>query len=244
MAGEALLVILQLAGALAQIQRGDVPDALRVLTAVAESAGEARYAEEALYWRARLAEAQAGGDAGATAARFYVDLMNRLPAGRLRREASVRLAALTQPGRHLAPAEARLASRRNLQRISMALHDWAADNAGRLPRALEGLLDGYLSSALTFVRPGGLSGGGGRAYAYRPGLRAEIGVTKTETGEKVLLVGGVPAVVWEPVPDAEGARLILRLDGEILVVREAREGQQPPEREGEDAGERDAGAAE
>ena len=66
---------------------------------------------------------------------------------------------------------------------------------------------------------------------HRPGLRAEVGVTRAETGAAVPLAGGVPVVVWEPVPTvtraaAEGgrssrARLVLRLDGEIMTMQDA-----------------------
>jgi hypothetical protein len=231
---EALAVMLQLAAALAQVREGNVPQANQALTGVIGSAGTGvharRYAEEALYWRARLSESQPGDEAKVAAARDYLALVRGLPEGRLRREARLRLAILAEPGKHLTAAQALVASRWRLARIGRALHDYAADHAGRLPRALADLLDGYVTDAETLVRPGPGRVGGARLYGYRPGLRAELGVTRTETGAAVTLAAGVPVVVWEPLPTvaraaAKGgassrARLVLRLDGEVMSMQD------------------------
>jgi len=231
---EALAVMLQLAAALAQVREGNVPQANQALTGVIGSAGTGvharRYAEEALYWRARLSESEPGDEAKMAAARDYLALVRRLPEGRLRREAKLRLAVLAEPGKFLTAAQALAASRWRLARISRALHDYAADHAGRLPRALADLLDGYVTDAETLVRPGAGRVGGARLYGYRPGLRAELGVTRTETGAAATLAAGVPVVVWEPVPTvaraaakgaaASRARLVLRLDGEVMSMQD------------------------
>jgi hypothetical protein len=232
---EALAVMLQLAAALAQVREGNVPQANQALTGVIGSAGTGvharRYAEEALYWRARLSESQPGDEAKVAAARDYLALVRGLPEGRLRREARLRLAILAEPGKFLTAAQALAASRWRLARIGRALHDYAADHAGRLPGALADLLDGYVTDPETLVRPGAGRTGGARVYGYRPGLRAELGVTRTETGAAVPLAAGVPVVVWEPVPtvaraaakgaEASRARLVLRLDGEVMSFRDA-----------------------
>ncbi|MHC4248010.1 MAG: tetratricopeptide repeat protein [Planctomycetota bacterium] len=217
--GQVLVLLLQISGALARVGQGDPQRAAQELTAVVRSAPPGRHADEALFWRARIAEGQEGRDAKAAAARDYVDLIRRLPEGRLRRLAEVRLAALTEPGALLTAAEAREASTRNLLRIGHALHAYAADHGGRLPGGLDELLGDYLSSALTLIRPGPAAAGGGVPYLYRPGLLADIGVTRTEKGEEVALAAGVPVVVWEPSVDAAGGRSVLRLDGEVMVVR-------------------------
>ncbi len=227
----ALVVLLQLAAALAQVREGDVSEAVRALAGVVESAPagpHARlYADEALYWRARLAGSQEDRAARAAAARDYIDLLRRLPAGRLRREVRVRLAELAEPGRLLTAAEASEASRRNLERIGRALHDYAADNGGRLPGAIEDLLGEHITDPQILVRPGARADGGARAYGYRPGLRADLRATKTDGGEEVALHGGVPIVAWERAlrPDGKrkrGARLVLRLDGEVRSVQVTR----------------------
>lgn len=229
---EALAVLLQLAAALAQVGGGNVPQAERALTGVVESAGSSssrtgharRYAEEALYWRARLAESQEGErgmEARGSAARDYVALLRRLSEGRLRREVRLRLAVLAEPGRFLTPERAQRASRRRLGRIGRALHDYAADHGGRQPGALEDLLDEYVTDVETLVRPGAWNDGGGRVYSYRAGLRADLGVTTSETGARVPLAAGVPIVVWETVAGAGGARLVLRLDGEVVSLRQS-----------------------
>lgn len=221
---EALAVLLQFAAALAQVREGNVPQAEQALAGVGQGASvnreTRRYADEALYWRARLAESQPGIEARRAAARDYVVLLRRLPEGRMWREVRMRLAVLAEPGKFLTPEEARAASRGNLERIGRALHDYAADHAGRLPGALEDLLDEYVTDAERLVRPGAGEDGGGRVYAYRAGLRAELGVTTDELGAKVALAGGVPVVVWEAVA-AGGARLVLRLDGEVMSVQES-----------------------
>ena len=230
---EALAVMLQLAAALAQVREGNVPQANQALTGVIASSGAGgharRYAEEALYWRARLNEAQPEAEAKTAAARDYLALVRRLPAGRLRREAKLRLAILAEPGKSFTAGQALAASRWRLARIGRALHNYAADHAGRLPGALPDLLDGYITDAQTLVRPGPAGVGGARVYGYRPGLRAELGVIRTETGATVPLAGGIPVLVWEPVSTAiraaaggrpTSARLVLRLDGEIMSVQD------------------------
>ncbi len=217
--GQVVVVLLQISGALVRFGQGDAQRAANELTVVMEAAPKGRYADEALYWRARIAESQDMQDAKVAAVRDYVELMRRLPDGRLRRSANVRLAALTEPGALLTADEARAASMKNLQRIGRALHAYAADHGGRLPGALDELLGDYLSSALTLIRPGcAARGGGGGPYLYRPGLAANIGVTKTVAGEDVPLAAGVPIVVWEPSLDAAGGRAVLRLDGEVMVI--------------------------
>ncbi len=217
--GEVLVLLLQISGALARVGQGDPQRAAQELTAVIRSAPAGRHADEALYWRARIAESQDAREAKAAAARDYVDLLRRLPEGRMRRHVEVRLAALTKPGGLLSADEAREASTRNLARIGRALHAYAADHGGRLPGALEDLLGDYLSSALTLVRPGPAAEGGGAVYLYRPGLIAEIGVTRDASGEDIPLAAGVPIVVWEASLDGAGGRSVLRLDGEVMVVR-------------------------
>jgi len=193
--------------------------AAQELTMIVRSAPPGRHADEALYWRARIFEEQDDRSAKAAAAKDYADLMRRAPEGRLGRLAELRLAALRKPGALLTSKEAREASRRNLVRIGKALHAYAADHGGRLPGGLDELLGEHLSSALTLIRPGRTEDGGGAPYVYQPGLAAEIGVTRTETGGKVQLVGGVPVVAWEASVDAAGGRNVLRLDGEVMVIR-------------------------
>jgi len=217
--GEVLVLLLQISGALARVGQGDPQRAGQELTMIIRSAPPGRHADEALYWRARIVEEQSGRGAKASAAKDYADLIRRAPEGRLRRLAQVRLAALRKPGALLTSEEAREASSRNLVRIGMALHAYAADHGGRLPEALDELLGEYLSNALTLVRPGRPEDGGGEPYLYQPGLAAEIGVTRTETGGKVQLVKGIPMVAWEASVDAAGGRNVLRLDGEVMVIR-------------------------
>ena len=217
--GEVLILLLQISGALAHVGQGDVQKAGQELTMVIRSAPRSRYADEALYWRARIVEEQKGRSAKIAAAKDYADLIQRAPEGRLRRLAEVRLAVLRKPGALLTSGEARKASTKNLARIGEALHAYAADHGGGLPGRLDELLGDYLSSALTLVRPGPAADGGGMPYLYRSGFMAEIGVTKTQTGDKVKLVAGVPMVVWEASVDTGGMRTVLRLDGEIMVIR-------------------------
>jgi hypothetical protein len=216
---EVLVLLLQISGALARVGQGDPKMAGQELTMIIRTARPGRYADEALYWRARITEAQEGQSAKISAAKDYADLIRRLPKGRLRRLAEVRLAALRKPGALLTADEASKASRINLVRIGRALHAYAADHKGQLPGDLNELLGEYLSSALTLIRPGSAADGGGVPYLYRTGLVAEIGVTKTQTGGKVKLIRGVPMIVWEASVDAAGERTVLRLDGEIMVIR-------------------------
>ncbi len=239
--GEALAVLLQLAAARAQGGQGGQSDVARSREAwgiVARTAQVRRHGDEALYWRARLAEAeegrealpgaggasggadQSGIDARMAAGTDYVALLRRLPKGRLRREVEVRLAALGRPGEFLSPDEVRAASRRNLARTGRALHAYAADHGGRLPRALEDLLGEYLTDPITLVRPGAGRRGGGRAYVYQAGIVAEIDVAATGTSGPVKRAGGVPVVAWEPVAGDDGTRLALRVDGEVVRIQE------------------------
>ena len=96
---EALAVLLQFAAALAQVREGNVPQAEQALADVVQSASvnreTRRYADEALYWRARRAESQPGIEAKRAAARDYVALLRRRRSGRLRR---CRQPAQTRPG--------------------------------------------------------------------------------------------------------------------------------------------------
>jgi hypothetical protein len=230
--GEVLVLLLQISGALARVGQGDPQRAAQELTAVIRSAPAGRHADEALYWRARIAEAQKGREAKAAAVRDYLDLTRRLPEGRMRRHVEVRLAALTEPGGLLTADEAREASTRNLAWIGRALHAYAADHGGRLPGALEDLLGEYLSSALTLVRPGPAAEGGGAAYLYRPGLLAEIGVTSDADGGEIPLAAGVPIVVWEASVETAGGGSVLRLDGEVMAFRpKAKQGAAPKKSE-------------
>ena len=218
-AAEALMVLLHLAAALGHVREGDAPAALRALTELAEAgpAGSGTlYAGEALYWRARLGEAQGERDASRSAAKDYVALLRVLPEGRRRREVQVRLAALSEPGRVLGPEEARAASRRNLERIGLALHAYAADNGGALPGEHFDLQGRYVTDASVFVRPGRRAEGGARIYVYTPRLRADV--LKPPRAP----AGGrwqVPVVVREPEA-VGGERLFLRLDGAVRSVQE------------------------
>jgi hypothetical protein len=215
LAGEALVVLLQLAAALAGAREGDVPGAVRTLSQVVEASPSGPYAEEALYWRARIAEVQPDLQARVSAANDYRELARRLPRGRRRSEALVRLAALTEPGRVLEADEAREASRRQLLRIGRALHDYAADHGGALPGALEDLLDDYVTDPAVLVRPGRRQDGGGLPYSYRPGVRADLRSALGQAGDR-----GVPAVVGEPAYVAGGERLVLGLDGAVRSVQD------------------------
>lgn len=227
---EALVVLLQLSAALVQVRDGNVPSAAQALTGAVQAAPDAsrrnRYGDEALYWRARLAGTQTDLQARVAAGKDYIELLKRLPEGRLRREVRLRLAALSEPGGHLSAEEARKASAANLKHIGKALHDYAADHGGRLPGAFEDLLGDHVTDETVLVRPGSKAEGGGRAYVYHSGVRAELNATTTESGAKVALSGGVPVVVWEPLGGSEVRRLILRLDGEVRSVQVSAQG--PP----------------
>lgn len=218
LAGEAVVVLLHVVAALAHLREGDVPTAIRELSEVIAAApappAEARYAEEALYWRARIAQSMGTPEELRSAARDYLELLARLPDGRLRRQVRVRLAELAEPGKLMSEEEARKASARRLERIGRALHDYAVDHGLELPRALEDLLDGYISDPSILVRPGPVGSGGGRAYAYFYTPRADL---KPQKGE-------LPIVVAEPVASAQGERLALRLDGQVVTLRSQQTG--------------------
>lgn len=200
----ALSALLHLALALSYAARGNMPAAVQALSDLIDSGGGGIAAEEALLWRAGLAEA--GGNFK-QAARDYEAAVRRLPPGRRARVALLRLAALSEPGRNLTPEEALVASRSALGRIGSRLHDYAADHGGALPGALEDLLDGYVSDPQLLVRPGRRGEGGARPYVYRPGLRADLFPER-----------GLSFVAWEPVGRG-GKRLALRLDGEVFPVQ-------------------------
>jgi len=219
LAGEMLVILLHIASAFAHLREADVESALRELSEVVAKTPQGRYADEALYWRARIAEADGDREARAAAARDYLELLKRLPDGRLRREVRVRLAALAEPGRLLSAEEASEASRRRLERIGRALHDFAADHGGSLPGALEDLLDDYLTDPSLLVRPGPIGAGGSRPYAYAPGFRTDL--RPAESPRAPAATGGLPVIVLEPEAAADGTRLALRLDGEVVTVRQA-----------------------
>ncbi len=225
LAADALIVLLHLAAALAQIREGDTGGALNSLTELAQSrpAGSERpYAGEALYWRARLGEALGRGgerepDAARSAAKDYVELLSVLPEGRRRREVEVRLAALSEPGRVLSSEEARGASRRNLERIGLALHAYAVDNGGALPASLFDLVGEYVTDGALLVRPGRRADGGARVYEYTPGLRGDVlKPPRLRPGA----AWEVPVVVRELAAGPEGTRLVLGLDGAVRSVQE------------------------
>jgi len=215
LAGDALVILLHLSAALSHLREGNVNAAVTGLTQVVDNALPGRYVDEAQFWRARIAESQDEPQARAAAVRDYVDMLKRLQKGPLEREIRARLAALTEPGRLLDPQQAAEASRRSLERIGRALHDYAADHGGEFPRALYDLLDGYLTDATVLVRPGKRLSGGARLYEYRPGLKSELRSAPDSNNAKAPKIDGVPVIVWEPAGDADGIRLILGIDGEV-----------------------------
>lgn len=243
-AADALMILLHLAVALGHIREGNTDAALEALSGLARSApadpssAQGLYRNDALYWRARLGEAQGEREALRSAVKDYVKLLALLPDGHRRREVQVRLAGVAEPGRVLTPEEAREASRRNLELIGLALHAYAADNGGALPRTLFDLVGEYVTDPQVLLRPGRFPpsdvtaserrGGGGRIYEYTPGLRADAlrpaGAARTPEGGpdwEVPVVVREPAV-WGYLPGAgaRGFRLVLGLDGAVRSVQE------------------------
>jgi len=230
LAREAMIVLIHMAAALAQMANGQAQAAAQELTEIAASAPPGHYADEAIYWRARIAGSQDDPNARAAAAKDYIDLLGRLQEGPRKREVSVLLAALAEPGRIYSAEEAVEASRRSLVAIGKALHDYAADHQRRLPGAIEDLLDGYIDDPATLVRPGRAEFGGGRPYRYRPGQVADLrpAAEGADQAAKVGYANAEVVVVWEAAaaaPPAGGParRLVLRLDGEVRVVQERSE---------------------
>lgn len=221
LAKEAMVALVHVAAALSQMVNQNPEAAANELTVVVDSRSE--YADEALYWRARIAGAEAEPAARSAAAKDYVELLRRLPEGGRRREVQVLFAAMTEPGRVLSAEEARSLSMRNLEAIGRALHGYAADHGGRLPRALHDLLDGYVQDPAVLVRPGAREDGGGRPYAYRPGLTAEL-VAADQSGRPTYAAAGA-AVAWETEAASPGgtgpkSRLVLLVDGRVRAVQE------------------------
>lgn len=219
LAGDALVILLHMAAALSHLREGNVNSAVKGLSEIIDNAVPGRYVNEAQYWRARTAESQDDLQAKVAAIRDYADLLKRLPDGSLKREVQLRLTALTEPGKLLSADEAADASLRSLERIGKALHDYAADNGGAFPDMLQDLMDEYVSDAALLVRPGTRKIGGARPYLYQGGLRADLRPSKDSQNEKALKVDGVCAIVWEPIADAEGARLILCIDGDVRKAK-------------------------
>lgn len=220
LATEMVLILSQLLAAFGQLGTGDVNRADATLTEFIRTSNSEHYVNEALYLRTRIRSIKNEVEQDKAQLRQigedYSNLIKHLPDGMAKNRARMELAMLAESGKYLSPTARLRASRRNLKIIGRALHSYAADNRGALPKTLADLMDEYITDVSVLIQPGPKDAGYSVPYEYTPNLIAEILTNRDAMGKPANGIGGIPIIVFEKTPSNADKRLLLRIDGEII----------------------------